>query len=279
MCTITSLPTYDNNGVDQTHRKNVFHHKSGSLRKNSKQTSAESSNSGNEPDKLLSRESFSVSRGESRTDVVEREAIFAKWEVPKNWNARNDNSDRCIKKERESLFTDHNTSMANASVLHDIVVNVGDTSNSVIQTQNILMQSPRPHSSLSSKRTATVSSFEGFKRTLTSEEILGFAAKLIKDSRRQGSVSIYQSAWEKWSCWCSERKTHPFASALRDVLNVLAHLYENKYEYSSINGHRSATSAYRVPVNGNPSGQHLRACALTTRILNSRPSKPRFCFA
>lgn len=79
-----NLPTHHNNEVDQTHKKDVFHHTISSLRKDSKQISAESSNSGSYQGKLLSRKSFPVSRGKSRTDVVERGPIFPKWEAPKN---------------------------------------------------------------------------------------------------------------------------------------------------------------------------------------------------
>ena len=362
-------------------KKIVSRHASRSLRKTSKQISVESSNSRNEQGKLLSRKSFPVPRGENKTDVVEREPIFVKWEVPKNLSARNDNSDRCIKlrlvvvcqrvtargqrsveekskpkcigvnfgkicnleihsreiskshtranrqckstdlptenaaknlwtqqgslglfdtqsdhnynqistkyfvlssrlavqksplrvqrveirlktffanfespksssdrslcvalkpptakvhflasrsgelcsrlpvtvlaktfglfipsilsdrkstRKEKSSFIDHKT-MANTAVVQDIVVNVGDTFSFVTQTQNIVVQSSRPHSSFSSKRPAAISGLKGFRRTLTSKAISGVAVTFITDARRHCSVSNYQLVWGVWS--------------------------------------------------------------------------------
>ena len=75
-----------------------------------KQIPANSSNSGIEQGKLLSRKSFPVSRGESRTNVVESEPIFAKYEAPKNLNARNYNSTISIglgRGDRDNLSANH----------------------------------------------------------------------------------------------------------------------------------------------------------------------------
>ena len=61
-------------------------------------------------------------------------------------------------------------------------------------------------------------------------------------------------------------------------MNFLAFLYEKGYEYSSINSHRSAISAYHVHIDNNPIGQHPRVCTLMTGIFNNRPPKPRYTF-
>ena len=45
-----------------------------------------------------------------------------------------------------------------------------------------------------------------------------------------------------------------------EILNFLAFVYEKGYEYSSINSHRSAISAYRVHIDNNAIGQHARLC-------------------
>ena len=49
-------------------------------------------------------------------------------------------------------------------------------------------------------------------------------------------------------------------------------------EYSSMNSHRSATSAYHVHIDNNPIGQHPRVCTLMTGFFNNRPPKPRYTF-
>ena len=63
-----------------------------------------------------------------------------------------------------------------------------------------------------------------------------------------------------------------------EILNFLAFLYEKGYEYSSINSHRSAISAYHVHIDNNPIGQHPKVCTLMTGIFNDRSPKPRYTF-
>ena len=60
-------------------------------------------------------------------------------------------------------------------------------------------------------------------------------------------------------------------------MNFLAFLYEKGYEYSSINSHRSAISAYHVHIDNNPIGQHPRVYT-KTGIFNNCPPKPRYTF-
>ena len=85
-------------------------------------------------------------------------------------------------------------------------------------------------------------------------------------------------AWGKWASWCCEQEVDPFTSNIIEILNFLAFLYEKGYEYSSINFHSSAISAYHVHIDNNPIGQHPRVCTLMTGIFNNRPPKPRYTF-
>ena len=59
-----------------------------------------------------------------------------------------------------------------------------------------------------------------------------------------------------------------------ETLNFLTFLYEKRYEYSSVNSHRSAISAYHVHIDNNPIGKHPRLIG----IYNNRPSKSRYTF-
>ena len=115
---------------------------------------------------------------------------------------------------------------------------------------------------------------EGFRKALEGEGVSKLAATLITNSRRSGSISNYQSAWRKWASWCCEREVNPFTSNIIEILNFLAFLYEKGYEYSSINSHRSAISAYHVHIDNNPIGKHPRL----TGIYNNHPSKSRYTF-
>ena len=85
-------------------------------------------------------------------------------------------------------------------------------------------------------------------------------------------------AWRKRASWCCEWEVNPFRINLTKMLNFLASLYEKGFEYSSINFHRLAISAYHVHIDNNFIGQHPRVCTLMTLIFNNRPPKPRYTF-
>ena len=54
--------------------------------------------------------------------------------------------------------------------------------------------------------------------------------------------------------------------------------YDCKNEYSTINGHRSAISAYHDEVDGKPIGVHPDVCALLRGASNERPPQPRLSY-
>lgn len=87
--------------------------------------------------------------------------------------------------------------MTNTALVLDIVINVGGTSNSVNQTQKIVMQSTEPHPSFSSKQPATISDLKGFRGALSSEGISGVVTTLIAIFRRQDSVCSYHLVGRK----------------------------------------------------------------------------------
>ena len=60
------------------------------------------------------------------------------------------------------------------------------------------------------------------------------------------------------------------------MLNFLGNLFENKYEYSTINSYRSAISAYHNLVEGKSVGQHISVCNLMTGVFNKNPPKPKY---
>ena len=65
----------------------------------------------------------------------------------------------------------------------------------------------------------------GVRKNLSSEGISERAIDLISNSRRQGSQSIYESAWQKWISWCHGKQTDPISNKLSFVLNFLADLF------------------------------------------------------
>ena len=64
----------------------------------------------------------------------------------------------------------------------------------------------------------------GFWKSLTSKGISDKATKLISDSRRENSISFYESVWRQWADWCGKRKVDPFRCPLKFVLDYLSDL-------------------------------------------------------
>ena len=48
------------------------------------------------------------------------------------------------------------------------------------------------------------------KQQMEAEIISGKAASLITNATRAGTQARYESAWNKWVSWCTQRKIKPF---------------------------------------------------------------------
>ena len=60
-------------------------------------------------------------------------------------------------------------------------------------------------------------------------------------------------------------------------MEFLAAIFDEGREHSTINGARSAISAYHVHVSNKPVGEHPLICSLVKGVSNRRPPKPRYC--
>ena len=60
------------------------------------------------------------------------------------------------------------------------------------------------------KKKSKTGGLVGFQILLTSKDISDKAAKLISDSRREGSIYSYESARRYWAGWCGKRKVDTF---------------------------------------------------------------------
>ena len=102
------------------------------------------------------------------------------------------------------------------------------------------------------------------------------ATSLIVNARASGTRKNYQSAWGKFCSWCGERKVDPISCSLKFILDYLGALYDNNKEYSCMNTHRSAISAYHMPIEGQSVGKHPLVCSLMKGASNLRPPQPRY---
>ena len=53
-------------------------------------------------------------------------------------------------------------------------------------------------------------------------------------------------------------------------------MFQQNYQYRTINNHRSAISAYHPKSDNFPVGQHPLVCKLLAGIFNERPPQPRY---
>ena len=99
------------------------------------------------------------------------------------------------------------------------------------------------------------------------------AADLLLSSWRQKSSQSYDSLCKKWIGWCTERQANPVSGPIEDVVNFLAHLFHEGYQYRSLNAYRSAIASMHTLVDGLSIGQH----PLVSRLLKGRSKHAHHC--
>ena len=99
---------------------------------------------------------------------------------------------------------------------------------------------------------------------------------LILNSWRTKTNKSYDSLVGQWNRWCTERGSDPFSGPVSEVANFLATLYQEGYQYNSVNAYRLAISSVHEKVDGVPVGQHPIITRLVKGVFNMRPPIPRY---
>ena len=102
------------------------------------------------------------------------------------------------------------------------------------------------------------------------------ASQLVSASLRSKSTSSYESLFRKWNSWCMERSRDPTKGPIADVVNFLAELFHQGYQYRSLNAYRSAISSVHEKVDGEPVGQHPLVSQVLKGAFNERPPRPKY---
>ena len=89
------------------------------------------------------------------------------------------------------------------------------------------------------------------------------ASDLLLLQWRQKTTQSYDSLCKKWISWCSEQQCDPVSGPIEDVVNFLAHLYKEGYQYRSLRSYRSAIASMHSPIDG-------------VSISQTRPPLPRY---
>ena len=102
------------------------------------------------------------------------------------------------------------------------------------------------------------------------------ASDLMLSSWRTKSSQTYDSLFNKWVGWCSERHRDPVSGPIADVANFLAYLFKEGYKSRFLNSFRSAISSVHDPVDGIEVGKHPTISRLLKGAYHSRPPLPRY---
>ena len=117
---------------------------------------------------------------------------------------------------------------------------------------------------------------EHLRERLSSQGLSGQAADLILKSWRTKTNKSYDSLFGRWNRWCSQRGSDPFSGPVIEVANFLASLYQDGYQYNSVNAYRSAISSVHQKVEGVPVGQHPIITRLVKGVFHERPPLTRY---
>ena len=116
----------------------------------------------------------------------------------------------------------------------------------------------------------STSRVEHFRQKLNSQGLSSQAAELVLSSWQTKTNKSYDSLFGHWNRWRNQREADPFSGPVSNVVNFLASLYQEGYQYNSIGAYRSAISSVHDKIDGVPVGQHPLVARLVKGIFNSR---------
>ena len=150
---------------------------------------------------------------------------------------------------------------------------------STFSTSSVPRRSEKPERGrppLGNKQIFITNGLESYRETLVKSGISERAAHLTVNSKRQSSSVNCNSFWKKWSSWCYRKQIDPLQCPTNYVLDFLACLYEEGYDYRSINYYHSTIFSFHGKIEGLPVGQHPEICTLLTGVFNLTPPQPRY---
>jgi len=105
-------------------------------------------------------------------------------------------------------------------------------------------------------RSTTVSHLAVIRHQSQSGGLSEGASWLLEFSWRDKTKSTYESIFKRWNNWCQEQDRDLVRGPIADVLNFLAELFEQEYQYRSLNSYRSAISSVHEKIDGSEVGKH-----------------------
>ena len=162
------------------------------------------------------------------------------------------------------------SSLENATMVSDSPDHTGRLS------QNHLSSSRNNDQPTSSSNGPSASRMAYLRKRYRDQQLSEEATDLMLNSWRSKANRSYDSLFSKWSSWCATRHSDPISGPINEVLNFLAKLYKDGYQYSSINSYRSAISSVHEKIDGYNIGQHPLVTRLIKGVFHVRPPLPRY---
>ena len=174
--------------------------------------------------------------------------------------------------------SDCNSSMANSIMVSSIASHVNKNPSSIAPKVRSTVECTRGISSFVIKPQSSTSGLDSFRDRIKAAVFSEKAIRLITAARRDGTISHYQSAWNKWSNWCSRKQNDPVRGSINQVIEFLSDAFDEGLEFSTIAGYRSAISAYHDPIDGVVVGKYPLISSLMSGIHNKRFPQPKYTF-
>ena len=125
-------------------------------------------------------------------------------------------------------------------------------------------------------RNPPASRVDYLRRRYQEQQLSEEATELMLSSWREKSSRSYDSQFQKWISWCRTRSVDPVSCPVGEVVNFLADLFTQGYQYRSLNAFRSAISSVHNKVDGCDVGQHPLVSRLLKGAFHQRPPQPRY---
>ena len=177
---------------------------------------------------------------------------------------------------RGGRSSDCHPSMAEPSVLPSPTGNVSRRPNPTATPRRPTPVSTGKYAPSHTEQNPQISGLENFRRSKQMQGVSEHTSVLLAAAWRKETQSAYNSCWRHWHSWCAKKQIDPFCATVEQIADFLSGLYNDGYEYRTINAYRSAISAFHPDINGIKVGQISIIKQLMTGIFNSRPPIPRY---
>ena len=177
---------------------------------------------------------------------------------------------------RKSDLNISNSGLAGSNLVLDDFANDGAGPSLVAAIEEVVTELPGTNSPINSVGYNEVGGLESIRGRVETEGFSKESTELYMGKWREGTKSSYQSAWRKWSSWARGRSISPFQANIAQIGNFLSAMFREGKAYSTINGYRSAISAFHPHINKQPVGENPDIRAIMTGIFNKNPPVPKY---